>query len=523
MTQKTVTIGGRTIDLLSVLGQGTYGSVYLIDVDGTKKAIKIITNVGKEGIKSLREIDIMSRLVHPNLERAEGIIVGIDTGPPTPVPSPLPGMPLMPPSPPPDAIITVGIIMPLAKTDLQRLLNLPTFTIQQRLKILFDVLSGVKYMHDTGHLHLDLKPMNVLIFGEGDNMIGKLTDFGLSLILENNIGKFYPLELVTITHRAPEILKGDRTYTKSSDIWSLGIIFLEVLSGGKTIFTDFTKSKVKTAINKYLNPKVIDNTLNTYLVGLPEPIQSESAKILKRMLSFNPTERPTVDEIMKSPIFYALKRDIGHGMSIYKRPYPPRKCDLIYYYGFDFMVRLALKLSITIETFFLTADIYQRILAFGHHLTGDFKKDWPNVALIAVTSLYMAIKMIEPYFPDPIALTKLASNVFDSNAIIKVEASLTQLFEGIIYPRNLFTEGEGKNRLIYAFDNLLMNCHVYYKIDLGMWIRDGIKKPESPYNKYGQFSDFVKLTQYYQSIQKEAQNTYVPRLYQKDLEIAKNI
>lgn len=524
MTHKTVTIGGRNIELLSALGQGTYGSVYLINVDGAMKAIKIITNVGKEGIKSLRELDIMGRLVHPNLVRTEGIIVGIEENKPAALSSPLPfGIPVPPPlviPEPPDSTVTVGIIMPLATTDLQRLLKNTSFNTNQRLKILFDILSGVKYLHDTNHLHMDLKPMNVLIFGEGNNLMARLTDFGISLIMDDTMTKYYPLELVTVTHRAPEIISGDRVYTRASDIWSLGIIFLEVLSGGKTIFPDFTKTKVRTTIKKLFSHSNIDQTLNSYLSGHPNHIKDPAIKLIKSMLNTNSARRPTVDQIMASPLFHGIKKDIGHGMAIYKRPYPPRKCDVIYYYGYDFMVRLATKLAIKLETFFLAADIFQRALAYGHHLTGDFKKDWANVALTAATSLYMAIKMIEPYSPDPVAITKLSSNVFTSGDIIKVEASLTQLFEGMLYPRNLFTDSAGKNRLVYAFDKLLRNCHLYYRIDLDRWVQDETNKQEMPYNKNILLSQFIGNTEYYKLIQTQKRNQYIPDMYNNDVTAA---
>jgi hypothetical protein len=495
MNRKTVTIGDSNLELLSALGQGTYGSVYLIHTNNGMKAVKIITNVKDEGIKSLREIDIMSRLVHPNLVRAEGIIVGVDT------------------------IVTLGIIMPLAKTDLQRLMRLPIFTTTQRLKILFDAANGVKYLHDTGHLHLDLKPMNILIFGEGDNLMGKLTDFGLSLILQNN-SKYYPLELVTITHRAPELMKGERNYTKAVDIWSLGIIFLEVLSGGKQIFSDFTKSKIRAETRKFLNPVSITPFLNRYLSGLPGSIKTSAVELISRMLNINPSLRPSIDEVINSDLFqnHLPKKDIGHGMAIYKRPYPPRKCDPIYYYGFDFMVRTAMKLSIQLETFFLAADIYQRSLAYSRELTGNFQVDWPNVALLAMTSLYMAIKMLEPYHGDIKKLSEYANNVFNPEDIIRVEAFLTQLFEGLIYQRSLFTDSEGKNRLIYAFDKLLRNCHAYHRINLDLWVEDGRMKPEMPYNKYILFSNFIPETEYHKKIFTESRRQYIPEMYQEDLD-----
>ncbi len=527
MERKTITIGDRSIELLSSLGKGTYGSVYVTTVGNNRKAIKIITNVGKDGIKSLLEIDIMSRINHPNLVRAEGIIVGIDEIITSPTFNPIqqiqPILPIQPTSP--DNIATVGIIMPLATTDLRRLIIQPNFNINMRFKIMYDILKGTKYLHYTGHIHGDLKPMNVLIFGKDNNMMAKITDFGISLIMENG-KKYYPVELVTITHRAPEILNNDRNYTTSTDIWSLGIIFLEMLSGGRQIFPDYNKSKVKATIKKLFSIGSIDNTLNSYLSGVNPDIKARSITLIKKMLDFDPTKRPSVDEIMKNPLFQHFRnqeklnyKKLGKpiGKVIYKRPYPPRKCDSIYYYGYDYMVRLAMKLTIKVETFFLAADIYQRALAYGHHLTGDFKKDWANVALTAATSLYMAIKMIEPYKPDTLTLSKLSSNIFSPNDIIKVEASLVQLFGGIIYSRNLFTDSNGKKRLVYSFDNLLMNCHIYHRIDLDQWIKDGKKNQEVPYNKNILFSQFIGETEYYNNIVNGDRNKYVPLIYNKDV------
>lgn len=495
MKPRTISIGGENVELLKDLGKGTYGSVYLINVGGSLKAIKIISNMKKNGIKSLRELDVMSKLVHPNLIRAEGILVGIDL------------------------VVTVGIIMPLATTDLQRLLREPNFTTTQRLKILFDILNGVKYLHDSGYLHLDLKPMNVLVFGEGNNMMGKLTDFGISLILENNKEKYYPGELVTITHRAPEIISGDKIYTKSSDVWSLGIIFLEVLSGGKPIYSDFSKSKISATNKKLLSPNAITITLDVYLAELPPNIRAAAIDIIKRMLAFNPKDRPSIDEVMSSKLFsYLPIKDIGHGMALYKQPYPPRRCDMIYYYGFDYMVRLALKFPIKTETLFLAADIFQRSLAYSHNLTGNFNKDWPNVSLTATTSFYMAVKMTESYNPETYKLTDLASNIFTEDDILRVEAALTQLFEGIIYPKNLYTETEGLKRLLYAFE-LLRNCHIYYRINLDLWKKDGNAKPESPYNKYNFFSQFFSHTAYSKEIYTKKQEEYLVNMYNQDLKM----
>jgi serine/threonine protein kinase len=527
MIQRKITIGDHDIEILAGLGQGTYGSVYLIDMGGVKKAIKVITNPGKDGIKSLREIDIMSRIVHPNLVRAEGIIVGINRNNPAAniIPAKIPGFPDLPPIlplSPAKENVTLGIIMALANTDLQRHMKLPEFTINQRLKILYDISKGLEYLHENGILHMDLKPMNILLFGEGDNMTAKLTDFGLALLLENDEFKYYPSELVTITHRSPEIINGDRIYTRAGDIWSLGIIFLEVLSGGKVLFNDFSKSHVKKTINNLFKYDKISHTLDVYLSGIHKSIKHEAISLLKSMLNFDINLRPKTNEILNSPLFKNVQKQDNKGTKMYRRPYPPRKCDVIYYYGFDFMVRMGMKLAISTETFFLAGDIYQRALAYANLLSGDFNRDWANVSLMAVTSLYMAVKIIEPYNPDPVMLTKLASNVFEFTDIIRVEASLTQMFDGVLYPRNLFTDSVGEDRLIYAFDNLIRNCHLYHRMDLDIWVSDGKKKIEIPYKKYIPFSDFIHKTKYYNLIKTQEQNIYVPHLYAKDIEIGKS-
>ena len=489
MNQNIISLGGKNIELLKGIGKGTYGSVYLIKYRNSLKAIKIISTARNEGIKSLREIDIMTKLIHPNIVRSDGIVVGINL------------------------IIQVGIIMDLANTDLGKLI--PHISISEKIKILFDISNGVKYLHDSGYIHLDIKPMNVLIFGKDKRIVGKLTDFGLSLLLEHNNEKYFPHELVTITYRAPEILKGNFVYTKKSDIWSLGILFLEVLSN-KTIYPNCTKDKVSSTIKKKFSAKTIDETLNVYLSGLDMKTKKNSIALIKIMLDINSNTRPSIDQVVYSSLF----KDTGHvtvpvGKTIYKSPLMPRKCDIIYYYGFDIMLKLSLKFQIKLETFFIASDIYQRSLSFAHKLTGKFEDDWPNVALLASSCLYMAIKMIEPYNIKTDKLVTMTLNIFKSDDIIRTEAALVQMFEGMIYPKNLYTETNGHKSLLYVFESL-RNCHIYHRIDLNEWKKLNKLANEPFYDKYISLSDFVKDTTYYNLMMKQEQNIYISQLYKSD-------
>lgn len=76
------------------------------------------------------------------------------------------------------------------------------------------------------HRYSDLKPQNLLV-----NMSGslKIADFGLARAFSIPIKK-YTHEVVTLWYRAPEILLGQEVYSPPVDIWSVGVIFGEMLT-----------------------------------------------------------------------------------------------------------------------------------------------------------------------------------------------------------------------------------------------------------------------------------------------------
>jgi serine/threonine protein kinase len=504
-----VNIGDKSFHILSKLGEGTYGTVYKVNIDGTLYAIKIIPNDLKEGVKTLREIDIMSKLKHPNLVPAVQIITSLnDTS-------------------------NIGIVMPLADNDLYQQMTIQynykykktttgnLLNTRQLLKILYDVSKGLKYIHDNGYIHLDLKPNNILL----NNNNASITDFGLALTLDGDIKQF-PLEAVTITHRPPEILAGGRIYSKSTDIWSLGMIFMEILSGGKNIFTSYDKNEVIKAIQKYLSPQNITHLLNNYIITYPgddinfEDFKENAVRLISQMLSIDPSRRPTIDSILSDPLFKNIK---DHNINtiekvIYNTPGNPVSCDIIYYFGFDYLVRVMLQIiGIKTETFFLAADIYQRSLEHAPILTADKPKNWINVVLLVLTSIFMAIKITEPYYPNPSILVQLGLNLITRQDIINKETALIEILGGIVSYKNIATETTNQRYLVRAFD-LMRNCHIYHKIDenyLSSWKQHqaGLIKDVKHYQH---FTEFIKTTKYYELLH-QSPDIYVPILYQQDL------
>lgn len=199
-------------------GKGMYGIVYYGRDEEQQYAIKrnlIDHNVSFLG--SLRELDLLSRVKgHPYLVKLLTISYG------TPFQS--------------------GALSPLRKGDMYRddeihfiferasedgcsLLSRSPSSDEIRM-IMVQVLLGVEYLHARGIVHRDLKPSNLLYFPE-QNAI-KICDFGLS--------KFYTSQgcqtprIVTSWYRAPEIVCG-ASHGYPVDIWSLGCIFYELLTG----------------------------------------------------------------------------------------------------------------------------------------------------------------------------------------------------------------------------------------------------------------------------------------------------
>lgn len=83
---------------------------------------------------------------------------------------------------------------------------------------MFQLISGVKYIHDQGVMHRDIKGANLLLNNKGEL---KLTDFGLARNT-NPQHKNYTNRVVTLWYRAPELLLGSDHYTPSIDLWSVG-------------------------------------------------------------------------------------------------------------------------------------------------------------------------------------------------------------------------------------------------------------------------------------------------------------
>ncbi|HEY0928555.1 MAG TPA: protein kinase [Gemmatimonas sp.] len=118
--------------------------------------------------------------------------------------------------------------------DLETLLAEPHgLTLQARLEIMIDVLAGLAYAHQHGIVHRDLKPANIRVTPEPR---GKLMDFGVAH-LESQKMTQTGVMIGTPNYMAPEYISG-KPVTASSDIFSMGAVLYEVLTGQKPFLGD---------------------------------------------------------------------------------------------------------------------------------------------------------------------------------------------------------------------------------------------------------------------------------------------
>ena len=167
-------------------------------------------------------------------------------------------------------------------------------------KIIFkEILEAMLIMHRKGICHRDIKPENILL--DTDEFIIKITDFGFSVLCS----EYELLNGICGTQEfmAPEVLK-DKDYDgKKADIFSLGVLLLNIRTG-KYLFENANYSK-DNKISK--NSTVYDHirlNKDDLLWKKAEKIgifglSPEFKKLFLDMVSFDPKKRPSVEEILK--------------------------------------------------------------------------------------------------------------------------------------------------------------------------------------------------------------------------------
>jgi eukaryotic-like serine/threonine-protein kinase len=186
-------------------------------------------------------------------------------------------------------------------------------------KILHYLAKGIAASHGAGVIHRDLKPSNIMFAGEFNLSEIKITDFGIAKMAEEEI--FSALEggeasmsvsrtvVGALPYMAPEMLEDSQNAGKQSDIWALGTMTYELLSGQKPFGSRIADVVPKIlAAEPPLRPSCIDQKLQF------QPLGNELYELILECLNKNPVNRPTADDLVQrceKLCYPVVERQIG--------------------------------------------------------------------------------------------------------------------------------------------------------------------------------------------------------------------
>ena len=198
------------------------------------------------------------------------------------------------------------------KTLKQLLKKRGSLTLSETIDIMLQLTDGMAHAHDSYIVHRDLKPQNIMIQDDGQI---KITDFGIAMALNSTQLTQTNSVMGSVHYLPPEQAAGKGTTIKS-DIYSMGIIFYELLTGELPFKGD---SAVEIALKQMKEPLPDVHKLNN---DIPQSIEN----IILKSTAKNPKNRYDDAKSMHNDLLTALNDDrINEPPYVY--PYPEHEVD----------------------------------------------------------------------------------------------------------------------------------------------------------------------------------------------------
>ena len=259
----TLRIGSKLgrFEITGVLGEGAMGTVYLAHDPQIERPVAIKTlrrDRGEEAdqdlaARFLKEAKIAGRLQHPNIVTIydAGNDQGVDF-----------------------------IAMEYVDGDaLTRRLQDKNFSLAQRVEVVRQVALALEQAHERGVLHRDIKPANILI--TRDDRV-KVADFGIGKLLTASGDLTRTGQMIgSPAYMSPEQIRGEKLDGRS-DLFSLGVVFYELLTGSRP----FPGDTITTLVYQILHTEPRDP------LQLRADLPGSARDVFTRLLAKSPGKRP---------------------------------------------------------------------------------------------------------------------------------------------------------------------------------------------------------------------------------------
>ncbi|KAH9540142.1 hypothetical protein CY35_15G094900 [Sphagnum magellanicum] len=173
-------------------------------------------------------------------------------------------------------------------------------TWSHRFSIAQDVARGLAYLHEGCRkriVHCDVKPENILL---GETFSAKLSDFGLAKLIDRQEADTFTLVRGTRGYLAPEWFLSNMPITEKCDVYSFGIVLLELVGGRRNV--DFQLSSTKCYFHAWVHDKICTADLSEIIdKHLNNTADFGQVMLLCRLalwcIQEDPTQRPTMSKV----------------------------------------------------------------------------------------------------------------------------------------------------------------------------------------------------------------------------------
>jgi mitogen-activated protein kinase 1/3 len=219
-----------------------------------------------------------------------------------------------------DSLTNIYLFQELMATDMRDTIATNQLSEDACQFLTRQILCAVETMHSAGILHRDLKPSNLLLDKDYNLKVGDLSLARSAIKVPDKLER-----IGTLPYRAPELLLSYDSHTKAVDVWSVGCILAEMLSG-EQIFPGTAHIPQLNGIFSVLGTPAVQDTLwissdpiRGHIRGLPPqrkvpwkelfPRASDGVlDLLERLLTFNPTKRINAKEALEHPFLRSRQR-----------------------------------------------------------------------------------------------------------------------------------------------------------------------------------------------------------------------